>query len=167
MKKFLFLMSLVLILFPTARAQTKLTPQIIAAGGGVTRFSDIVLEWTLGEASIGAVSSAERLYTVGFHQPVLLIAQPKMEEISKAAGITVFPNPVKDKLKVELVRTNSDNITLVLSDMHGRTILQKVVYGISNMTEIPFIQLLPGVYLLRAYDASKKLINTFKITKGK
>ncbi len=161
-----FLLLPLALLFITAGAQIKLTPEIIAAGGGVGQSAGISLEWTLGEASIGQVSSSDRLYTVGFHQPVLIIDVAKTEKI-KTPGITVFPNPVKDKLKVEINRVNLENITLVLCDMHGRTLAQKTVYGVSNMAEISFMQCLPGIYLLRAYDANKKLINTFKVTKGK
>lgn len=151
----------------SASAQTKLTPEIIAAGGGVGQSAGISLEWTLGEASIGQVSSSDRLYTVGFHQPILVIDVAKTAPGVNTSAITVFPNPVKDKLKVEINRTNLETITLVLCDMHGRTLVQKTVYGISNIAEISFLQQLPGIYLLRAYDANKKLINTFKITKGK
>ena len=147
-------------------AQTKLTPQIISSGGGISKFPGIELEWTLGEASIGAVASSDRLYTVGFHQPILVI--PAKPELTASLGkITVFPNPVKDKLIVEVKKEISETFTLVLSDMHGRTLLQRTVTGISNIAEVPFLQVQPGIYLLRAYDSNKKLINTFKITKGK
>lgn len=177
MIKILLLIPLIL-LFPAARAQTKLTPEIIASGGGVSKFSEIELEWTVGESSIGSVSSTDRFYTIGFHQPILIIKVKPEEQTSSQANaqtnsepsshnITVFPNPVKDKLKVELQKTINENITLILSDINGTTLLQKNVFGIMNIAEIPFLQYLPGVYLLRVYDTNKKLINTFKITKGK
>ncbi len=165
MIKTLFL-SLFALAFFSAGAQTKLTPQVISSGGGISKFPGMELEWTLGESSIGAASSSDRLYTVGFHQPVLVV--PAKAEMQVSAGkISVFPNPVKDKLTVEVKKAINEDYTLVLSDMHGRNLLQRAVTGISNIVEVPFIQFLPGMYLLRVYDSNKKLINTFKITKGK
>ena len=55
-----------------ARSQ-QLSPSIIASDGGISKAAGISLEWTLGEPTVESLSTSDRLYTQGFHQPILLV----------------------------------------------------------------------------------------------
>ena len=50
-----------------------LKQNIIAADGGISKSGNISLEWTLGEFAIETVNAGTKLYTQGFHQPVLAV----------------------------------------------------------------------------------------------
>ena len=103
----------------------QLSPSVIASNGGINRAAGISLEWTLGEPTIESLSTADRLYTQGFHQPVLLVRklQPgpaavvnsnAVAEVNPIAGykVTIAPNPVKSILLVNIASLNNVHIQL-------------------------------------------------------
>ena len=51
----------------------RLSPEVLAVGGGIDKNGSLSLEWTLGEAVIETVSLSDRIYTQGFHQPMLVV----------------------------------------------------------------------------------------------
>ena len=170
MKKKLFLFYCCNFFLMISNAQN-LTPNIISAAGGVSsgKSSDILLEWTLGESSVGTATTFNRLYTVGFHQPVLVsrsIVQQNESGESNLSQVRVYPNPVENTLRVQFHFTKYDNVKIILSDLLGRALLEKTVNGKSMITEIPVYHLVSGVYQLLISDLNGSPISTFKIIKA-
>ena len=66
----------------------------------------------------------------------------------------VAPNPVSDRLRVELP---SEVRSLLVTDLYGRT-LRTVAAGRSNLAEIDVTDLPNGVYLLSGFDRSGALV---------
>src|SRR5690349_1308491 len=94
MKLLCFAFFFLIALFNDCRAQEK-TTSVISAAGGIAHSNTLSLEWTLGEPVSETAISSSRMYTQGFHQPMLQIKKldtPK--EISSVFNsILVYPNP--------------------------------------------------------------------------
>ncbi|HEX4877908.1 MAG TPA: T9SS type A sorting domain-containing protein [Chitinophagaceae bacterium] len=164
MRKLLFFLSL-LSLGKLAGAQASLHPDVIAANGGVSRFNGIELEWTIGEAAAGTAASGNRLYTVGFHQPVLISRQLPVSSEDLAESIRVFPNPATNRLRVQLPFSVTGNVSIILADLTGNTLAEKTVNSKSSAIDIPVGHLAAGMYQLRVMTADGKTAGVFKIVK--
>jgi len=165
MSKTLIILASLLASSLAGASQTALSPTVIASNGGVNRYSEIELEWTLGESVIGTTGSSNRFYTVGFHQPLLISRQVALTENITAAGISVFPNPVGNMLKIQFQFPGNENLKFLLTDLMGNTMLEKTVNGKSSNAEISVGHLIPGIYQLRVITASGSSAGTFKIIK--
>lgn len=80
-------------------------------------------------------------------QPIAIEQQTGLE---KEVGITLFPNPTKDKVTVELNSATDSKMTLSVIDVTGRTVLANpigVAQGI-NDNELDVSHLAPGMYLV-------------------
>ena len=176
MRKSIFFPALIFSL-STVNAQS-LSPNVISSAGGVDKSSNIQLEWTLGETSVGFASTTNRFYTVGFHQPVLIVRTvlPENDQVdyrkkseteeTRIQKINVFPNPVNNTLHIQLDLIKYMNLKIILADLLGRTLLEKSINGITTTTDISVTHLISGVYQLRIYDSNGILIRTYKIIKA-
>lgn len=165
MQKF-FLSWLLTILVNTAvSAQFNLKQDVVAVAGGENSYNNIVLEWTLGESFIGAAAAPYRLYTIGFHQPIILRQTFSSYKETETAGMQIWPNPVVNSLQVRLNTDRPGNIQLILTDLNGKALFQKQVNGKTAAAEIPFNNIQPGIYLLRIADVNGNNINAYKIIK--
>lgn len=162
MKLYVFLLAAVVC--TSAHAQQNLSPTVMAAGGGVSKYNDIELEWTLGEFFTGTSSAYKNMYTAGFQQP-LLNKQPLQISDVKLGTVSIFPNPVKDFINIHFKLTNEEPINMVLTDVYGKTLLQKSIVTKSNTSKLPVQQLIAGNYYLSLYDAKGNITNMFKIIK--
>jgi autotransporter-associated beta strand protein len=75
--------------------------------------------------------------------------------------VTVFPNPVVDKLSVSLPSVAGE-VTVEVTDVNGRLVYSAVSEGALSL-EIPFSSLNRGIYLLRVSDGKGVVVR--KITK--
>jgi hypothetical protein len=152
-------------------AQTVLSPAVIAANGGVSRFSDIELEWTLGESVVGLTGNSGLLYTIGFHQPLLVSRQvagtTKAKTEPGALAIQVLPNPVGNMLKIQFLTPVNKNRKFLLTDLLGNIVLDKTVSGKLTNAEIAMGHLISGIYQLRIITDNAGPAETFKIIKLK
>lgn len=154
-----------------ARSQ-QLSPSIIASDGGISKAAGISLEWTLGEPTVESLSTADRLYTQGFHQPLLLVkslpvAEVKEVKVATAYKITIAPNPVQSLLLVNINTEKKERLNLSLIDFVGRQILVQAFNGRSNTAQIDMSRMTSGTYILELRNLSGQLIKSFQITKGK
>lgn len=148
------------------KAQATLSPDVIASNGGISRFNGIELEWTIGEAAIGTATAGNRFYTVGFHQPVLISRQlPASGEVT-GGSIRVFPNPSTNMLRVQIPFSVADNVSIILADMTGNTLVERTVNSKSSAIDIQVSHLASGIYQLRVMTADGKQAGIFKIVKA-
>lgn len=169
MRRLLTLLPL-LFLFSVIHAQT-LQPNVIAANGGVSQNEKIALEWTLGEPFIEGITGKDRNYTEGFHQPVIVIGNiesPTAEPTSvmdEKYGITVFPNPVRIGLTIDMSRDMPDNVRLQLMSADGRPVISEKIDPVLQKTELDLSSLVPGNYMLWFTTTKGERLASFNISK--
>ncbi|EAQ41062.1 T9SS type A sorting domain-containing protein [Polaribacter sp. MED152] len=73
-----------------------------------------------------------------------------------------YPNPTKDKITLEISNVDLQNLSYVMYDIKGRTLLKGVIKGKS--TNIMMKDYAAGVYLLKVNQQNKEL-KTFKVIK--
>jgi hypothetical protein len=84
----------------TSTAEQRFEPEVIANDGGNNILGDMQVEWTLGETAIESVTNKDRLYTQGFHQPLIVLSRKNEIVIEDDIKITAAPNPVEHILTV-------------------------------------------------------------------
>jgi hypothetical protein len=72
---------------------------------------------------------------------------PQTNEVAKAAGFRVYPNPASELVQMEYTTAQSDNVELNLIDITGRVVLSQRMVGGENMTaSVNVSDLSAGVY---------------------
>lgn len=92
-----------------------------------------------------------------------VIEKPMQEGVS----VRVFPNPVTDKLFVEVIQTGNGIAECIITNISGITILHKqlALQSGKNLVELPALQLRPGVYILQINDLSSGSSSILKFVK--
>ncbi len=91
----------------------------------------------------------------------------KTINLQLAYKLTLYPNPVADKLNIQLATSRTEMVSIELSDLHGRLVhtenrmLHQSVNGLTVDTKA----LKPQVYLLTIRSATGEVIATQKISK--
>ena len=82
-------------------------------------------------------------------------------------AVSMYPNPVSDKLSVELTAEKPDNVTLQVSDIHGRIMLEKdYAININNTAlSLDVLAWKPQLYILKVLDGSNKVLSVQKFIK--
>lgn len=143
------------------------TQQVIAAAGGTDHARNISLDWTLGEVAVQTLSTPEKLYTQGFHQPVLVvkaIASPHTL-IADNYSINIAPNPVQSVLNILIETSDKTPLRISLVDASGKRILNKSLPGGSQKAALNLTENPAGTYILQVLNTSGELIKTFKVVK--
>jgi hypothetical protein len=156
------------LLFSASMARSQqLNPSVMAADGGISKAAGISLEWTLGETFVESISTTDRLYTQGFHQPVLFAKNfPVAEQPVLGYVITVAPNPVESVLTAIIASPTNEKIYLTLIDFTGRRFSVPTAYGKFSTVKMDMSGKISGIYLLEIRNVSGQLIKTYKIIKG-
>ncbi len=82
-------------------------------------------------------------------------------------GFAMYPNPVREMLRLEWNATNTHQTTVVMMDLAGRTVLEQPVSvrtGL-NVVEISVKELVPGNYILRLDTGEEKVRKPVVVTK--
>ena len=165
MKKRLLFIVATAILGSASYAQ-RLSPQVLAPAGGIARTATMSLEWTLGEGAIETATTATRIYTQGFHQPILRV-EPSAELAGSAYSIEVAPNPVTSTLTVRIdSEAETGFLQLSLTDLLGKAHYSAQAPARQNTRQIDMAGLPAGLYFLQVRSATERLIKSFKIVKN-
>jgi hypothetical protein len=142
----------------------KMSPQVISSAGSQHVLNSISIEWTLGEVAITTLQGSNTIITQGFHQPRYIVTNIS-ETPSKAALISVYPNPVSNLLKMDLIFDHEKNIYVRLMDSNGKLIWNKEYTG-QQITESLSLKNYPsGNYILNFSIEGEQSKQTFKIQK--
>jgi hypothetical protein len=172
MRKYFFLTCFILGASLFAAAQW-LRPEVIASQGGVSKSENISLEWTLGEFAVESVLSGSRLFTQGFHQPLLITKEfysaPDFKsaenKTDKTYTVKVFPNPATSLIQVNLEFQTEERIVLSMVDFRGAKVFSRHIHAASYSGNINVSGLAQGVYLLEIKKQDGQTVKTFKIIK--
>lgn len=145
----------------------RLSPSVLAASGGTARTQTMTLDWTLGESVVETAATSDRLYTQGFHQPMLQVTeQPNLTGSDAGYQFTVAPNPVVSYLKIDISAPESSPLQLLLTDLLGRQYNLPVVPASTRSTQIDMTLFPAGTYLLRIGKADGAPLKSYKIVKA-
>lgn len=136
----------------------------MAAAGGFARSQTMTLEWTLGESVVETNSAADRLYTQGFHQPVLHVTEQVVGN-DGAQDFMVAPNPVSTHLTVTAKYARETPIQLQLTDVTGRQFTLPYLPATAESMQVDMARFPAGTYVLRIGTETGKTLKTYKVTK--
>jgi len=72
------------------------------------------------------------------------------------SSIQLYPNPVYDKLHIDITSMGGEDTHLVIISTQGRTVWERTYRAIgSDLIEIDFSRFTPGLYILRLSDGKK------------
>jgi hypothetical protein len=109
-----------LIVSITLQSQT-VTPTVLSNNGDYSSSAGGSIAWTIGEPVSDTYVKSTNITTNGFHQPNLdLVAMVHEQGVDK--DMLVYPNPVRDEIKINFSGMPPATYALVLNDPLGRLI---------------------------------------------
>lgn len=164
--KMIYFMILFGLIFSMQGWAQQLTPSVIASDGGTAKAADISLSWTLGEYAVETIPAGGKLYTQGFHQPLLMakVLYAANEKVVTGYSVSLAPNPVQSLLNITIDAPTQENVQVSLVDLVGRSMLTKQASGKGSM-QLDMSFYISGVYLLTVKTLSGQLIRSFKVIK--
>lgn len=142
--------------------QPALCQQVISPAGATYQGSNIQLSWTLGETMSETFTGTSVTLTQGFHQGKLTITSVE-PDINSIISVSVYPNPVNDKLKIEFTEFKEHKHCFELTDIKGSIILKGVI--LSSPYSIDMNSLKCGIYLLKVGPTLKNQWQLHKVIK--
>ena len=128
-----------------------------ASGGNVAGTNGSV-SYSLGQV----FGNADVSISQGVQQPYEIFSVG-IKEAALSKAISVFPNPMADKLTLQIEDFNEENLNYNLYDLQGKLIESKALTG-SN-TQINAAELPNATYFLNVMQ-NNKLVQSFKIIKN-
>jgi len=123
MSRYFILSVYTLFIMVCISAQVTLAPVVLASGGGYGENGNIKISWTLGELAVTTLKGDNMMLTQGFQQPFEIEVGIHKEKISW--GISVYPNPVGEKLHIRFHIENPGDFILEIQDVTSRLICQE------------------------------------------
>jgi len=168
MKLHLFWVVCLLLSTATSKAQSFLSPSVIASGGNHFSNSTFQLSYTIGEmALVSTEAVGNSILTQGFHQPdkftIILVNDPVNE-----LNAIVFPNPFGDNVYLQLEGWKPERFVLDLFDATGRKVISGRTFQHTPGTQqipIETSHLAAGTYLLRLLNTQTGSEKSFRITR--
>jgi len=163
-----FLVVICLCLSFNALAQSS-DPSIISAGGGSDKISTMSLDWTIGEYAVETITSTTKMYTQGFHQPLLIesIATARTASDADNYTVTIAPNPIVSFVNFGITSTKAGRVFITISDVNGLIFIQKNIAVNSGSTQINMSYLRAGTYTLTIRSGvSAHVIKSYSIIKA-
>ena len=165
MKNFALIMGFAL-LSPLALSQSSLVNKVVVTGGEYQEGTNYRLSYTVGDVLVKKMTSVNLNLTTGFQQTWALSVG--VEEIEELMGITAFPNPVADFVRLDLHSGEYRDITVNIISVTG-TIIQTLKFdGQHNgrVVEINMSGVKPGLYLMRISSGDGKLSKAIRLFKN-
>ena len=152
-----------MLIFNNAESQ-EAQQKVIATAGRSFEHNNIGLEWTLGEVVIHTLENSSNVVSQGFHQPAytLVSANNLPDFIEK---YELFPNPVTTQQKLKITLNGTEDITIRLSDLSGKTIWQKNLTAQYVDEVISYENIPGGGYLLSTFINNYQIVQSVKTIK--
>ena len=155
-----------------------LSSSVIAAAGEESFSAKLSLQWTLGELAVDYLPVHRGIISEGFHQPLLesteisselftgdLLATSARDQFSNGYRISLWPNPVRTILTVQIESDHNEVISIELLDLLGRKLLSTTNHRPNEWIELDFSAQPAGIYLLKFFKQDGTLIKTLLSTK--
>lgn len=139
-----------------------MSQQVVSSTGAHAVGTTAQLSWTLGETMIETLTSSNAILTQGFHQSRLTVTAVDPLEFP-ALKISVYPNPVMDKLLIETGGNVKDKFLYSLTDTDGRLLKKGEIAA--SLQPVEMGSLSPGIYFIKIGMQKKNAWQVFKIVK--
>lgn len=158
---FLFLLTASL----TLSAQVTLAPSVIASGGGYAESGNISISWTLGEVAVSTLTGGSMMLTQGFQQPFDIGVGIGEKEVF--CNISVYPNPVKDELRIRFDMVKPGDFLMEVQDVTGRLVgqLQHKQVSPGDIILLNTSSYTNGVYFLKVFSKDNQLVRVISLRK--
>ena len=146
-------------------AQVQLTPSVIAAGGGFGEGNNISISWTLGELAVTTLSAGDLILTQGFQQPFDIDVGVKEKELNW--GISVYPNPVGDVLRIKFDIERAGDFLIEIQDVTGRLVGQEIHSQVrpGDIVLLHTTGYSNGVYFLKVFTKDRQQVQVTSLRK--
>ncbi len=162
----LFLFLFLLIPGGSIYAQT-LTPKVVVSSGNFTSNGGYSISSTVGESVVQTFYSSGVYLTQGFQQPSLFIGN-KREVNNSGTSIEVYPNPVEDKLILEISTSEINKFFVEVYTLTGLKLQTHLLTNLLSATSIKrldFSGYAKGTYFVRIFYPDKQINRVFIIEK--
>ncbi len=165
---FLFKFFQMLLLLLIAAATQAQDQSVLSAAGGSSLTPNYTLDWTMGEYAVETITTANKMYTQGFHQPLQVVAATNpVEKSGVVYNISIAPNPVVSILNFSISSKNDVRVFVTVTNIHGVIFKQFNVNSAAGSLQIDMNGLPPGTYTLIVRDGvSAHIIKTYLIIKA-
>ena len=120
------------------------------------------MQVSIGESITETISQNGITLTQGFLQTEIIVKPTVIDELQLAI-VNVYPNPVEHSVKIDFGGNPYENYMYEFFDNRGQKLIQGKVS--EKITEIPLIQFVSGVYMLRIYSAKSNVNQSFIMEK--
>ena len=153
---------LIIILFLISTGAGAIAQEVVASSGNSNSAGGITVDWTLGEPVIETLTGANNILTQGMHQSKLTVTNLD-DMVIPGMEISVYPNPTKDLLKIEVESQGNELLRYELFDITGRKMVLKKMR--SKSEEVDMSSYSPGIYLLNVLNQNGEHLKVCKIIK--
>lgn len=136
---------------------------VISSCGTTATGSGYSLSWTIGEPVVSTLTGPSNILTQGFHQSKLTVTA--VDEI-KIPGLklSVYPNPVTDKLNIHTEEIRDLSLIFMLFSNDGKMLQNGILDN--SIKELDMQKMPHGNYLLKIAQKRGTAIQIFKIVKN-
>jgi hypothetical protein len=132
---------------------------VIASGVNYSKNNEGSIAIAIGEFVSETIQGENVILTQGFYQSKLLTTQID-KIIAPEINVTVYPNPIKDVLKLQC--NLPDGLNYELFNLNGTSLINGIIQA--NEMNISFHHMPAGTYLL-AVKKENQMIEHFKVVK--
>ena len=142
---------------------------VLSPAGGTASLETMTLDWTLGELAVESAYSSHKLYSQGFHQPILTIREVdislewKYDEQDKF-DISLSPNPVIATLHLKIAERQKEELLVQLRNSNGQIVQATKLLPHTSDAELNLQSYASGTYFLNIFKEND-LIKSFQISK--
>lgn len=136
--------------------------QVISSAGDHAKSSNGSISWTLGEVVTATHSGSGVLLTQGFQQSNLEITTAVEEPQNLEIQIRAYPNPVQNRLTVEIQHREDVPLSLQLYDINGKLLKSRQIK--TSRQNLNLEEYAQGQYILQV-RSGQDLMKSFQIVK--
>jgi len=152
---FLLLMSVIFI------SAQNIDRQVFATAGNTVNNANHKITFTIGESIIGTIQN-NTVINQGFLAGAASGSTLAVDEQLLSTAIKVYPNPVTEKLSIDLNDVSGDAKVMIYSNT-GQLLKTEKLNAQNNTINVNHLQ--NGLYLVNLHFSDYKTIKTFKIIK--
>ncbi|MCA1746596.1 MAG: T9SS type A sorting domain-containing protein, partial [Bacteroidales bacterium] len=123
------------------------------------------ISWTLGEVAVTTLQQGDIILTQGFQQSFLRNVGFATDPIKWQ--IAAYPNPVRDKLRIQFDLSETTDFSIEIQDVNGRLISKKEYTQIipGDVIQVDVSAFSDGIYYFRVATTDRRQTRVISITK--